>query len=144
MEYLLRIQQCLTELSEEDIWWRAHETDNSIGNLILHLSGNIRQWIISSIGGVPNTRNRAQEFAEREHLPKTELLKKIESTIIEADSTLKNLDSNKLLERRVIQGLDVTCLDAISHVVEHVAQHLGQIIYVTKLRTAKDLKFFNL
>ena len=62
-EYLPKIQRCVQELSEEDIWWRAHETDNSIGNLLLHLSGNIRQWIISGVGGMPDTRNRAGEFA---------------------------------------------------------------------------------
>ena len=143
-EYLPQIQRCLSELTEEDIWWRAHETDNSVGNLILHLSGNIRQWIISSIGGTADVRNRPQEFAERNQLPKSELLKSIEGTIVEADAVLEHFDSSKLLERRIIQGFDVTCLDAISHVVEHVAQHLGQIIYITKLRTAKDLKFFNL
>jgi uncharacterized damage-inducible protein DinB len=143
-EYLPRIQRCLNELSEEDIWWRAHETDNSVGNLILHLNGNIRQWIISGIGGVPDARNRSQEFAERKHLPKPELIKMIENVIAEADAALGKFDSGKLLERRTIQGFDVTCLDAISHVVEHVAQHLGQIIYITKLRTAKDLRFFNL
>lgn len=143
-EYLPRIQRCVEELAEEDVWWRAHETDNSIGNLLLHLSGNIRQWIISGVGGVPDNRNRGQEFAERTHIPKAELLKKFESTLQEADRVLDQFDAAKLLEVRHIQKYDVTCLDAISHVVEHVAQHLGQIIYITKLRKGIDLKFYNL
>ncbi len=143
-EFLPRIQRCVNELSEDDFWWRAHETDNSVGNLLLHLSGNIRQWIITSIGGAEDTRNRPQEFAERSHLPKNEVLKKFEQTVAEAVVILEKFDSGKLLELRTIQGFDVTCLDAVSHVVEHVAQHLGQIIYITKLKTAKDLKFYDL
>lgn len=143
-EYLPRIQRCVSELSDDDIWWRAHETDNSVGNLLLHLSGNIRQWIISSIGGAEFSRNRPQEFAERNRIPKADVLKQFEQTVAEAITVLEHFDAGKLLERRTIQGYDTTCLDAISHVVEHVAQHLGQIIYITKLKTAKDLKFYNL
>ena len=143
-EYLPKIQRCFDELSDDDIWWRTHETDNSIGNLILHLNGNIRQWIISGIGGAADIRNRPLEFSERSHIPKAELLKRFEETLYEADKTLEHFDVAKLLEMRHFQKWDHTCLDAISHVVEHVAQHMGQIIYITKLRKEKDMKFFQL
>lgn len=143
-EYLPKIRRCLSELSEDDVWWRAHETDNSVGNLILHLSGNIRQWIVSGIGGSPDARNRAQEFLERTRVPKITLLGILEETLQESDRVLERFDAAKLLEVRHIQRYDVTCLDAISHVVEHVAQHMGQIIYVTKLRKGLDLKFYDL
>jgi len=143
-EYLPRIQQCLGELTEEDVWWRGHETDNSIGNLIFHLCGNVRQWIISGIGGASDVRNRPREFAERGPVTKSELLKNLETTLQEADRTLEQFEPGKLLEVRHIQRDDITCLEAISHVVEHFAQHLGQIIYITKLRRGIDLKFYNL
>lgn len=143
-EFWPRIQRCVQELSEEDIWWRAHETNNSVGNLLLHLSGNVRQWIVSGIGGRPDARNRQQEFAEREGIPKAELLQRLETALREADEALERFDVGKLLEVRHIQKYDVTCLDAVSHVVEHFAQHLGQIIYVTKLRSGRDLKFYDL
>jgi len=143
-EYLPRIKRCFDELSEDDIWWRAHETDNSIGNLILHLNGNIRQWIIGGLGGSTDARNRPAEFAERGRIPKEELLSMFERTLMESDTVLERLDASQLLETRHIQAFDVTGLDALAHVIEHVAQHLGQIIYITKLRTAKDLKFYNL
>lgn len=143
-EYFPRIKRCVQELSVEDIWWRAHESDNSIGNLILHLNGNIRQWIITGLGEAPDVRNRESEFAERSHIDGNTLLSIFEATLHEADRALERFDVSMLLETRHIQIFDVTCLDAISHVVEHVAQHLGQIIYITKLRTGKDLKFFNL
>ena len=143
-EYLPRIQHCLNELSDDEIWWRAHETDNSVGNLILHLSGNVQQWIISGIGGAHDARDRPKGFSERGPISKTELLKKLEATLHEADRVLEQFDLSKLLEVRHIQKYDITCLDAISHVVEHFAQHLGQIIYITKLRKGVDLKFYNL
>lgn len=143
-EYLPKIQGCFDELLEEDVWWRAHETDNSIGNLILHLCGNIRQWIISGIGGAPDERNRVLEFSERRHIAKKEVMKKFEETLLEADRVLEEFDADQLLEVRHFQKWDHTCLDAISHVVEHVGQHMGQIIYITKLRKGKDLKFWNL
>lgn len=143
-EYLPRIRRCLDELSEDDIWWRAHEANNSVGNLILHLAGNVRQWIISGIGGAGDTRERAKEFSERGPIPKEELWMKIASTLKEADDVLERFDVRTMLEVRHIQKYDVTCLEAISHVVEHFAQHLGQIIYITKLRKGIDLQFYDL
>ena len=144
-QYLPKIRKCVADLSEEDIWWRAHETDNSVGNLLLHLSGNIRQWIISGIGGATDVRKRQEEFDERTHRPKDELLRIFEGALSEADNILEKFDPARLTEVRRFQNKwDYTCLDAISHVTEHVAQHMGQIIYITKLRKGVDLKFFNL
>jgi uncharacterized damage-inducible protein DinB len=143
-EYFPKIKSCLEQLTDDDVWWRAHETDNSIGNLILHLSGNIRQWIITGIGGGKDVRNRQEEFDERTKIPRSQLLQLFEETLREADTTLEQFDPEKLLEVRHFQKWDHTCLDAIFHVVEHVAQHMGQIIYITKLRKGVDLKFFNL
>lgn len=143
-EYLPRIERCLSELTNDDVWWRAHETDNSIGNLLLHLNGNVRQWIVSGIGGKEDQRVRSEEFSERTHIPKEELFKKLKGTLEEAGDALDGFDPAKLLEVRHIQRYEATALDAISHVVEHFAQHLGQIIYITKLRRAIDLKFYDL
>ena len=143
-EYLPRIQRCLDELSEDDVWWRAHGTDNSIGNLMLHLSGNVRQWIVSGIGGAHDSRERQKEFAERNRIPKTELLANLQSTLQEADKVLERFDTSKLLEKRHIQKYDVVCFEAILHVVEHFSGHVGQIIYITKLCKGVDMKFYDL
>lgn len=143
-EYLPKFERCLMELSDDDIWWRAHETDNSVGNLILHLCGNMRQWIISGIGGKEFNRNRQQEFDERKHIPRQELLELFKKTVAEADEVLAAFDTSLLTEVRHFQKWDHTCLYAIGHVIEHLSMHLGQIIYITKLRKAMDLKFFNL
>jgi uncharacterized damage-inducible protein DinB len=143
-EYLPRIESCLEGLSDTDIWWRAHETDNSIGNLLMHMSGNVRQWVVTGLGGSVDIRDRSLEFSERNLIPKQLLLERLKDTLRQADAVLARFSESKLLEVRHIQRYDVTCLDAISHVVEHFAQHLGQIIYITKLRSGRDMKFYDL
>jgi len=108
------------------------------------LCGNVRQWIISGVGGKEDVRNRPAEFSARGTLTKEDLRQRLEETLREADDTLAGFDVSRLLERRRVQGFDVTCLDAIFHAVEHFSGHTGQIVYITKLRTGRDLKFYNL
>lgn len=141
---LPKIQRCLELLSEGDIWWKAHETNNSVGNLVLHLCGNVRQWIVSGVGGAKDIRERSKEFSTRGPIPKQELLHQLEQTLQEADRVLSSLDPSHLLEEKIIQGFRETCFSAIFHVVEHLSYHTGQIIYVTKLWRGIDLKFYNL
>ena len=143
-DFMPKIQKCFHLIDESDIWWRSHETNNSIGNLSLHLAGNVRQWIISGVGGQPDARNRQKEFAQREVLPKETLWYALKSTVEESDQVLANFPAQRLMEKRIIQGFDQTALQAIFHVVEHFSFHTGQIIYITKLRKAVDLKFYNL
>ena len=141
-EYLPKIERCLERLSEEDVWWRPNETSNSIGNLLLHLCGNVGQWIIGGVGQRECERHRQQEFDERSHLPWRDLLAKLKATLAEADEVIGSLDSESLLARRHIQNDDVTVLEAIYHVVEHFGMHTGQIIVLTKMRTGTDLKLW--
>lgn len=142
-QYLPWLRACLEKLSEEEIWWRPNEKSNSVGNLILHLCGNVRQWIIHGVGGAPDTRDRPAEFSERGPIPKAALLAQLEATLAEADLALQQVAVEDLAQPRVIQGFDQTVLSAIFHVVEHFSYHTGQIIYLTKLRTGEDLKFWN-
>jgi uncharacterized damage-inducible protein DinB len=143
-DFLPKIERCIERLTDEEIWWRPNEESNSIGNLLLHLSGNVRQWIICGLGGDLDQRYRQQEFDERSHIPKSDLIAKLRETVIEAATVLEKLDPNILLEKRTIQGKEVTTLYAIYHVVEHFAMHTGQIITLTKLNTGKDLAFYDL
>ena len=143
-EYLPKIRRCVQDIEEADLWWRPHSELNSIGNLLLHLTGNVRQWIVSGIGGEPDVRQRPQEFAATGGRSRRELQELLDATIREVDRVLAHLDAERLLERRLVQGHDVTVLEALYHVVEHFAMHTGQIIYITKLRTSKDLAFYRL
>lgn len=142
-EFLPRIERCAGQLSDAEIWWRPNEESNSIGNLMLHLAGNLRQWIISGVGGADDHRFRQQEFDERNGIAKSELLAKLRVTVEEADATLANFDAAKILEERQIQNLDVSSLRAIFHAVEHFSMHTGQIILLTKMIKEKDLGFYN-
>ena len=143
-DYLPKIERCLELLTDKQIWWRANPQSNSIGNLLLHLSGNVRQWIVCSLGDAPDARDRDSEFAQRGIIPRDELIARLKQTLSEADATLAKFDPDKLLERRVIQGLDVSALEAVFHVVEHFSMHAGQVIYMTKLLTASNLHFYDL
>jgi uncharacterized damage-inducible protein DinB len=141
-EYLPKIERCLEQLSDEAVWWRANEESNSIGNLLLHLAGNVRQWIVCGIGGQVDERVRQQEFDERRQLSRAELLAKIKDTLAEVDRVLADFDMTGILEQRRIQGCDVVTLDAIFHVVEHFGMHTGQIILLTKMLKGVNLKFY--
>jgi uncharacterized damage-inducible protein DinB len=142
-DYLPKIERCLELLSDEEVWWRPNAQSNSIGNLLLHLAGNARQWIVSGLGGVPDQRERQREFDERSPLSREQLLSELKRTLAEVDSVLAQFDSSQLLERRQIQGSEVTLLEAIFHVVEHFSMHTGQIILLTKLITKRDLAFYD-
>ena len=141
-DYLPKIERCFEKLTNEQIWWRANEESNSIGNLVLHLCGNARQWIISGVGGQPDARVRDAEFQQREVISRDELITLLRSTLSEIDTVLRALDPSTLLDRRQIQGHDVDLLEAIFHVTEHFSMHTGQIIMLTKMLTASDLRFY--
>ena len=147
-DYLPKIERCLERLTDEQIWWRANEESNSIGNLVLHLCGNARQWIVCGVGGAVSTRDRDAEFAQRETIERDRLLSLLRTTIADVDTTLRDLgprlnDPQTLLERRTIQGSDVDVLEAIFHVTEHFSMHTGQIIMLTKMLTGSDMRFYD-
>ncbi len=142
--YLPKIERCVDKLTTDDVWWRPNESSNSIGNLILHLAGNVRQWIIHGVGGATDVRKRQYEFDERNPIPPTELLNYLRSTLAEVDAVLARVSPDALQDVRHIQGLDRTVMEAIYHVVEHFGMHTGQIIYITKLRTSTDLGFWKI
>ena len=143
-DFLPKIERCVELLSDEQIWWRPNAESNSVGNLLLHLSGNARQWIVCGLGDAPDQRDRDAEFAQREVITREDLLFRLKQTIRDVDATLASFNPDKLLEKHKIQGLEVTALEAILHVVEHFSMHAGQIILLTKQLTARDMHFYDL
>jgi uncharacterized damage-inducible protein DinB len=141
-EYPTKIQRCLDVLPADAIWRRDDETSNSIGNLLLHLSGNIRQWIVSGVGGAPDARDRRAEFDAREGDDGAALMQCLLATVRDADAVLASLDAVRLAERRTIQGRDVRVLDAVYHVVEHFSMHTGQIILLAKRFAPGRVQFY--
>ena len=134
-----RLTVALERLADDDLWWRPNESSNSAGNLVLHLCGNARQWVVSGVGGAPDVRRRQEEFDERGPISRAQLLQTLDDTFRAIGHTLDALDPAVLLERRTIQGRDVSVLQAILHVVEHVSHHTGQILWIAKARTGRDL-----
>jgi uncharacterized damage-inducible protein DinB len=141
-DYVPKIERSLAPLSDDDIWWRPNEASNSIGNLILHLCGNVTMWIIGGVGKLPFERNRQAEFDERNQIPATDLKARLRETVQRAEDVLKAVSERDLLSRRQIQGYDVTVLEAIYHVVEHFGMHTGQIILLSKARVGRELNLW--
>jgi len=142
-DFLPKIEKSIENLSAQQIWWRANDQSNSIGNLMLHLSGNARQWIVSGLGGAADHRVRQTEFDERRLLLKDELLNNLKETVRDVDQVLAAFDGERLLDRFHIQEMDVIALEAIFHVVEHFSMHTGQILLLAKLLTGSDLGFYD-
>ena len=139
---LLRVEYCLQKLTLEQIWSREHEIENSVGNLVLHLCGNIRQWIISGVAGAPDHRDRDAEFAQREPVGAEKLATILRATVEEADRILASLTPDELLAKKKIQVYNLTVLNAVYHVVEHFGEHTGQIMWATKRMLGEDLNFY--
>lgn len=143
-----KIRHCFGQLSEDDVWWRPFEQHNALGNIVLHLCGNMRQWLINGVKGTPDVRNRPSEFGSRERIPKAELLAMLEATIDEADAVLASLLAHDagvdaaLLQPRRVQGFDINVQAAIQDAVPHLAGHTQEIIWITRLRRGVDYQFF--
>jgi hypothetical protein len=138
---IVRIGHCVDQLDDEQVWWRPSSSMNSVGNILLHLCGNLRQWVVSGVGVVPDTRDRPAEFAERGPIPKEELIRRLEAVAAEADATLAALDESRLLEPRRIQGFDETMLSAIWRSLEHLSGHTQEVVYVTRLQLGDRYRF---
>jgi hypothetical protein len=141
-ELMSRIETCVQNLTREQIWMRASTNQNAVGNLLLHLNGNVRQWILHGVGSQPDVRDRDGEFAAEGESGAAEMLARLRMTVDEAAALFRALPHQRLMERFWVQGYEVTVLAAIYHIVEHFAGHTYQIIYATKLFTGKDLGFY--
>lgn len=141
-EYPTKIRRCLDVLPADAVWRRTDEQSNSVGNLLLHLAGNVGQWIVSGVGGAPDHRYRSAEFQAREGADAASLFAGLRRTLDEADGVIASLTPQRLLERRTIQGREVSVLEAIYHVVEHFALHTGQIILLAKLYAPDSIRFY--
>lgn len=137
-----RIHKCLGMLSEEDVWYRPNENVVSVGNLVLHLCGNVTQWIVSGLGGAPDRRNRDGEFSEKGPISKAELLQRLDETLDQAEQTLNAFDPARVLDDVTIQGEDTNVMYALIHVAEHFSYHVGEITYFTKSRKNVDTGYY--
>ena len=141
-ESLPRIRKCLGLLSEEEIWARPNTETVSVGNLVLHLCGNVRQWICSGLGGQADHRERAKEFSNPGPMPTAELLDRLETTMRDARAVIDACDPDALLEKHPVQIYEESGVSILVHVVEHFSYHTGQITYYTKTRKCVDTGYY--
>jgi uncharacterized damage-inducible protein DinB len=141
-ESLERILLCINKLSEEALWQKPNSQSNSVGNLTLHLCGNIRQYIYSTLAENNDDRNRSTEFLDSSKISSNKLKIKIQETIENAIYIIRNLDDSKLQEQYSVQGFNLSGTGIILHVVEHLSYHTGQIALLCKLQTNEDLGFY--
>jgi len=137
-----RVHRCLDLLDERQVWWRPHEGCNSVGNLVLHLAGNIRQWVIATLGDQPDRRRRDAEFAERGPIPLDELRRCFNDTLDEARRVIGQLDPETLTEIKRVQGFDESIVAILIHVAEHASYHTGQITWITKMLSEADTGYY--
>ena len=137
-----RIRTCLDEINEGQLWTKPSPVSNSIGNIILHLCGNITQYILSALGQVEDSRDRPKEFSAEGGYNRSELISKLEKTVLDANEVIKSMDENRLLKIYKVQGEELSGVGIIVHVTEHYSYHTGQVAFYTKLLTNKDLGFY--
>ncbi|MEL6923831.1 MAG: DinB family protein [Bacteroidota bacterium] len=137
-----KIKACLQLLSEEEVWERPNDQVMSVGNQLLHLCGNVRQYIVSGAGGAEDTRTRQAEFDERGPIAKAILLERIDQTLSEVNATLDRLTPEQLTQVRPVQCYEMSAVAMIIHATEHFSYHVGQIVYYTKMIKGVDMKFY--
>lgn len=141
-QYWPRLRACVESLSDEQVWWRPNDSSNSVGNLVLHLEGNVRQWLVAGFRRETDARNRPAEFSRTGGVSAAELLAALENTMREATAVLAGLTEQELRRPYEIQGYHVTGLEAVYQVVEHFGLHYGQIAYITKMLRDTNLGFY--
>jgi uncharacterized damage-inducible protein DinB len=138
-----RIEDCLGRLNYEQVWLRTSGNENAVGNLVLHLCGNVTQWIGTGVAGRPDQRERDKEFAARGEVQPAELAARIRAVVDDSAGVIRSLTPERLAARTSVQGFNLTILEAVYHVVEHFSMHTGQILFATKLLTGADLGYYH-
>lgn len=141
-EFTQRIERCLELLTEEQVWHKPNDASNAVANLILHLCGNMTQYVVSGLGGAPDLRERDKEFSTTSGHTKAQLLTQLQGVVTKVCSIIELLDEPTLLQVRTVQGFQKTGLAIVLHVTEHMSYHTGQIALLTKLLTNEDLGFY--
>lgn len=135
-EYLAKIDRCLAALDDEQVWWRPNAASNSIGNLVLHLSGNLSQWVLDSLGRVAYERHRSEEFTADRTRTVAELRATLAPVVGRCRDVLGALTPEDLAAEHTVQGYHIDGLGIVYHAIEHMSYHTGQIVAFAKILEA--------
>ena len=128
-----QIRECVHSLDDEQIWWRPNESSNSVGNLVLHLTGSLNHYLNKQVGGFDYDRNREAEFAERRHIPKDELLALFDAMVAQATQTFDAMTVERFGEPSREQRMYTIVMEDLLSILSHIANHTGQILWITKM-----------
>ena len=142
-ESVPRLSHCISLLSEEELWKKPNTHSNSVGNLVLHLCGNVKQWINSGLGVQPDSRNRQKEFEPGSAIPAQDLLKLLDATMLKAKEVIGGMDGPSLERNYQVQGFEETGTGILIHVTEHFSYHVGQVSYALKILKDVDLGYYD-
>ena len=140
---MVRLKKCLAELTEAQILYRPNKSSNSIGNLVLHLHGNVRQWVVAGLGKNKDVRERQLEFDEQGPVSTKKMLADMDQLMVEVNAILDNTTSDDLLEVRNVQGFQESGLSILVHITEHFSYHVGQMTYIVKMLKDKDMGYYD-
>ncbi len=142
-ESMVRLKKCLAELTEAQIWYRPNKSSNSVGNLVLHLHGNVRQWVVAGLGKNKDVRERQLEFDEQGPVSTKKMLADMNQLMVEVNAILDKTTSADLLEVRNVQGFQESGLSILVHITEHFSYHVGQMTYIVKMLKDKDMGYYD-
>ncbi len=128
-----QIRAAVAPLSDEQLWWRPNESSNSIGNVLLHLSGSLNHYLNRNLGALDFHRDRAAEFAERRAIPKAELLAAFEKMVASAEKTFDGLTPDRLADASPEPSMHSLLVEDLVNVAAHLAFHAGQIVWIAKM-----------
>lgn len=138
---LSRVGHCVGQLTLEQIWWCPGEGQNSIGIVIRHLAGNLRQWGVCGLTGQQDDRDRSSEFRSSLRQTPEQLLDLLESAARDVESVLARITTEDLLRGRTIQGFDVSGMGALMHTIPHFVGHTHQIVALTRMQLGDKYQF---
>lgn len=141
-ESIFRLKKCLSALTDEQIWYRPNKASNSVGNLVLHLHGNVRQWVVAGLGKNKDVRERQKEFDEQGPIDVEKMLANMDQLMLEVDTILNQTTAEDLLEVRNVQGYQESGLSILVHITEHFSYHVGQMTYIVKMLKDKDMGYY--
>ena len=142
-ENIPRLKKCLSELTTEQIWYRPNNSSNSVGNLVLHLQGNVRQWVVAGLGKNPDVRERQLEFDEKGPVPIKKMLDDLDKLMMEVTTILNKVTATDLLEVRNVQAYQESGLSILIHITEHFSYHVGQMTYIVKMLKDQDMGYYD-
>ncbi len=142
-ESIPRLKKCLDKLSDEQIWYRPNNSSNSVGNLVLHLHGNVRQWVVAGLAKNPDVRERQKEFDEKGPVPRAQMIGDMDQLMLEVDQILNKVSTKDLLEVRDVQGFKESGLSILVHITEHFSYHVGQMTYIVKMLKDTDMGYYD-